>query len=113
MPRYAKLRYMDGGLAAGAYESLHTTELERRLATLVGLTPQFQALDQLDAPGVLSRHVGSVLLRVLTEEKGLERRTLLVGEILDLLGAADQRPTSTLEQLFALAVDGIPGQGPP
>ena len=87
---------MDGGLAAGAYESLHTAELERRLATLVGLTPQFQTLDQSDAPGVLSRHVASVLLRVLTEEKDLERRTFLVGEILDRLGASEQRPTSTL-----------------
>ena len=112
VPRYAKLRNMDGGLAAGAYESLHTAELERRLATLVGLTPQFQALDQSDAPGVLSRHVASVLLRVLTEEKDLERRTFLVGEILDRLGASEQRPTSTLEQLFALAVAGVPGAGP-
>ena len=102
VPRYAKLRYMDGGLAAGAYESLHTAELERRLATSVGLTPQFQALDQSDAPGVLSRHVASVLLRVLTEEKDLERRTFLVGEIVDRLGASEQRPTSTLEQLFLL-----------
>jgi superfamily II DNA or RNA helicase/HKD family nuclease len=102
---------MDGGLVAGAYESLHTAELEGRLSALVGLTPQFQTLGQSDAPGVLSRHVASVLLRVLTEEKDPERRTSLVGEILDRLGASDQRPTSTLEQLLSLAIDAVPGAG--
>ena len=85
---------MDGGLAPGAYESLHTAELEERLRLLVGVTPHFQALDPTDAPDVLARHVAAVLRRMLVAEKDPQQRSQIVAEVLDVLGASDQQPTS-------------------
>jgi superfamily II DNA or RNA helicase/HKD family nuclease len=99
---------MDGGLVAGAYESLHTAELERRLATLEGLIPRFEALDQTDVPDVLSQHVAAVLRRALVDEKDPHRRSQLIDELLGVLEALDQRPTSTLERLLSLAIDDGP-----
>src|SRR4051794_30683 len=96
---------MDGGLAAGAYELLHTAALEERLQLLVGVTPHFQALDADDAPDVLARHIAAVVRRMLMAEKDPHQRSRIVGDVLELLGASDQQPTSTLEQLFSLVVE--------
>jgi len=100
---------MDGGLAAGAYESLHTAELERRLQQLEGVTPHFQALAPAEAPDVLARHVAAVVRQLLVAEKEPRERSRLVGDLLDYLGASEERPTSTLEQLFSLVVERGPG----
>ena len=99
---------MDGGLVSGAYESLRTAELEQRLRQLDGLTPHFQALDPAEAPEVLARHVATIVRRLLVAEPDPDRRATLVGDVLDRLGAVDERPTSSLEQLFALVLE----QGP-
>lgn len=99
-------------MSAGAYESLLTTELQRRLQLLEGVKPILQALDPVDAPDVLARHVATVVRQLLSAEKDPEQRSKLVGEVLDLLGASEQRPTSTLEQLFALVLEQTPGRTP-
>src|SRR5690349_9500402 len=100
---------MDGGLTSGAYESLRTQELEEQLLRLEGLKPQFHALDPGEAPEVLARHVARVLRRTLAAESDPAHRAALVGEVLERLGAANERPTSTLEQLFALVIAEGPG----
>lgn len=96
-------------MATGAYESLHTAELERRLRLLEDVTPHFQALDPADAPDVLARHLATIVRQMLVAEKDPHQRSRLVGDVLEFLGAADQRPTSTLEQLFSLVVERAPG----
>ena len=85
---------MDGGLAAGAYQSLHTAELERRLQQMEGVTPHFQALAPAEAPDVLARHVAAVVRQLLVAEKEPHERARLVGDLLDYLGASQESHSS-------------------
>ena len=100
---------VDGKLAAGVYESLHTAGLDRQLADATGLTPRFSLVDAADAPEVLARHIASIVRRVLADERNHDRRSTLVGELLTVLAAAEEQPTETLEQLLVLTREVAPG----
>ncbi len=100
---------MDGRLAAGVYESLHTLGLDKRLAGLTGLTPRFSAVDPADEPEVLARHLADVVRRVLADERDSDRRVALVGELLGVIGATDDRLSERLEQLLVLTREEAPG----
>ena len=100
---------MDGGLAAGVYESLHTAGLDRQLAGAVGLTPRFSVVDGVDAPEVLARHIANVVRRALADERDPDRRTALVSDLLSVLAATDDQPTEILEQLLVLTREEAPG----
>ena len=93
---------MDGGLPAGVYESLHTRNLDRLLAGTPNLTPRFSPVADADAPEVLGRHVATVVRRLLLDERDPGRRTAIILELLNAVGATDDLPTAVLEQLLVL-----------
>jgi superfamily II DNA or RNA helicase/HKD family nuclease len=100
---------MDGGLAAGVYESLHTRSLDRQLAGTPELTPRFSPIAEADAPEVLARHVAAVVRRLLADERDPERRATLIRELLTAVEATDDLPTAALEQLLVLTREEAPG----
>ena len=107
--RVPSLPTVDGKLAAGVYESLHTAGLDRQLADATGLTPRFSLVDAADAPEVLARHIASIVRRVLADERNHDRRSTLVNELLTVLAAAEEQPTETLEQILVLTREVAPG----
>ncbi len=98
---------MDEGLAAGAYESLHTRGLQRALSAFPPEQQKFADLDAAEAPQVLARHVAEAVRRSL-EGVSPEQRQQRVNELLALV-SDDQDVVVALEQLLALAVPEAAG----
>jgi len=67
----AKLADMDEAMPEGVYESLRTVGLDRGLAAATGLTPHFSAVDVIDEPEMLARHIAGVVRRTLASRSGI------------------------------------------
>ncbi|WP_411838282.1 DUF3427 domain-containing protein [Paenarthrobacter ureafaciens] len=95
----------DGGseqttLPEGLYELLQTESLETRLSLVPDLSPKVDAVDQDDAPEVLSRHVAEVVKKALTAAKP-EERVALANRLMSHLDHDDQI-TPGPQQLLSL-----------
>ena len=99
----------DDSLLEGLYERLITRELDERLAALDGQVVERGRVDDADAPEVLARHIGSVALRALRDERNPERRLALVNDFVNRLGFARDQLTAT-SQLLAVADQPGPGR---
>jgi superfamily II DNA or RNA helicase len=96
----------------GLYESLVTTELEQRLASLIALEASTAAVDEADQPHVLARHVYQAARRALADIKDPAARTALVNAIIVRLSAADDALTGGPTQLLSIARPSGPGVVP-
>ena len=61
--------------ALGLYESVHTTEVERRFARGLGLDPHYEPIPKSDVPAVLARHVSAVVERALVGKEADVQQT--------------------------------------
>lgn len=101
-----------GGLPEGLYESLVTTRLRARLDAQQLLVPEIAAIDPVDQPGVLARHVHDAVQRALAGERSTERRVEVVNRILTGLGVGDDRAEDDPRQLWSLTGPAGPGLAP-
>ncbi|AIJ24064.1 type III restriction protein res subunit [Amycolatopsis methanolica 239] len=91
-------------LADGVYEAVRTHRLDRALEAARGrFTPEFNAVDDADAPDVIARHVAEAVRRVIADEPDGGRRVELANRVLSQLAAEDERLTDALQQLIALS----------
>jgi superfamily II DNA or RNA helicase/HKD family nuclease len=97
-------------LLEGLYERLITRELASRLAT-DSRTVDRGMVDDADAPEVLARHVRTVALRALRDERNAERRMALVNELVSDLGFPQEHVASP-SQLLSIAEPAAPGRQP-
>jgi superfamily II DNA or RNA helicase/HKD family nuclease len=89
-------------LAEGLYESLHTTALDVAVAETNELVPHFAAVEAVDAPEVLARHIAEAARTALATESNPGRRLIIVNSVLDALASPELKPSTSLEQMLAL-----------
>ena len=90
--------------ALGLYETVHTTEVERRFARGLGLDPHYESIPKSDIPAVLARHVSTVVERELIgKEPEVQQAT--ANEILAKYGT-EADVLVELDRLVALYRDG-------
>ena len=77
---FGKLRHVT--FHEGLYESVVTTEVERRLEGLMGLDVDLGKVDPADHTHVLTRHLAEALERRLAVERDPERKLLLANRML-------------------------------
>jgi len=99
----------------GLYESLLTTKLQNQIdqATWSGLTPTTELVDPAKQPDVFARHLRDAAARALAAESDPDRRRDMVNELLDQLGAHDEKlavPPGQLLSLVAPAGPGLPAR---
>ncbi|MGE3288371.1 MAG: DUF3427 domain-containing protein [Pseudonocardia sp.] len=93
-------------LPSGAYESLRTLRLDRRLRT-APLHPRWDPVPDADVPHVLARHATSAIAAALAQRPAGERQELL-NALLQAVDAPDEAVVE-LEQLVALTEERAPG----
>lgn len=94
-------------LVEGLYESLVTARLRSQLDRHHQLRPEFDDLDDAEAPAVLARHVADAVRARLVEIPPHDRAAL-VNDVLDLLGQPAEHVYDRGEQLLSLTrADGL------
>lgn len=99
----------DDSLLEGLYERLITEDLEARLAAATNLLIDRGEVDEADAPEVLARHLRTVALRVLRDERKAERRLDIVNDLIDRLGSPTDA-VATARHLLSVAEPPAPGR---
>ena len=94
----------------GLYESVVTTDLERRIDALLDLDVDLGHVDPADQAHVLTRHLAAALERRLTSERDPERKLLLANRLLAAIADEDPRVTEPVRQLHAVRLPPGPGQ---
>ena len=89
-------------LSEGLYEAVVTTSLDRMLSSDTRWRPEFADVGAPEAPGVLARHVASLVQRVVVAEKDDARRVALVNELIALLDLPDDAVLPALRELTRL-----------
>jgi superfamily II DNA or RNA helicase/HKD family nuclease len=95
----------------GLYESLMTSALEESLTSSESLDVRFGKVDDADAPHVLTRHVASVLHRLLSSTKDPVKRLAIVNGFIQQLESAGDDVTAPPTQLLRVADVLGPGSG--
>lgn len=107
----------DKQLPEGLYESLVTRALAAHLEQFhaSGLTVDEVAVDDVDAPDVLARHVRDITLRALRGQADAARRLELVNNLIAIAGGPDDALTSVhqLRSVLRTAAPGQPAARPP
>jgi superfamily II DNA or RNA helicase/HKD family nuclease len=93
----------------GLYESLVTSELVRRLGSLVNLEPDVEKVDPADQTHVLTRHLAEAIQRKLGAERDPERRLTLANQLLEVLHQSDPDVVEPIRQLRAVRRAHGPG----
>ena len=93
----------------GLYESVITTELERRLGALIGREADVTAVDLADQTLVLTRHVASTLQRRLAAERDPAQRLQLANQLLALIESPEPNVEDPLKQLRGIHQPSAPG----
>jgi superfamily II DNA or RNA helicase/HKD family nuclease len=94
----------------GLYEALMTAGLDDRLARQDALRAEIATIDVADQPHVLSRHLQSVIERVLSATKDPTVRVKLVNELIDQLSEAAEVVNDPPSQLLRLVDDSAFGR---
>lgn len=93
----------------GLYESVVTTELERRLETLSGLAIDLSQVDPADQTHVLTSHLASAIERRLAEERDPAKKLAVANVLLEAVNASDTRVAEPVRELHAVRRPSAPG----
>src|SRR5262245_10859021 len=93
----------------GLYESVVTSDLERRLDVLLNLETDLQKVDPADQTHILTRHVAEAIERRLAAERDPQRRLALANKLIRDLEQANADVTEPLRQLHAVRRPSGPG----
>ena len=93
----------------GLYESVVTSELERRLEALLDLESRVQKVDPADQTTVLTRHLAEAIERRLSAERDPTRRVAFANHLLQALDQADPSIEDPVRQLRGIRRPPAPG----
>ena len=98
-------------LSEGLYEAVVTARLDRMLVVRRGLRPEFANVGAVEAPGVLARHLSSLVHRAVLTETDDSSRVALVNELIALLDLPDDSVLEALRELVLLRRNGLTPDG--
>ena len=93
----------------GLYETVLTTDLQRRLDAVLGLTTDIAKVDPADQALVLSRHLGAALSKRLAAESSPEGRLAVANAILASIEANEPSVLEPVRQLHGVHAERGPG----